>query len=137
MSGIVLTTVIGRVSEPKLVSNGKAIRMGVPIRIKDDKVFWHEVIVWDSCESFDFVKKYVKKGSSVIVSGVMKENSFTDKDGNTRVAYETRAHSVNFPPSNAKKEGGESGYSSPKVSEPVDEVLDSVMYEPNDEDVPF
>jgi single-strand DNA-binding protein len=44
----------------------------------------------------EFVEKYFRKGSMIIVQGSIQTRSYTDKDGNKRTAFEVLADQVFF-----------------------------------------
>ena len=46
----------------------------------------------------EFVGKWFKKGTPIIVTGRLETNSYTDKDGNKRVQYIVNAKSIEFVP---------------------------------------
>lgn len=55
----------------------------------------------------EFVEKYIKKGSKVVVTGRAENNNYEDKDGNMRYGFRWVIDQVEF--ADAKKETGE-GY---------------------------
>ena len=57
----------------------------------------------------EFVTKYMKKGSMVVVSGRLQIRSWTDKDGNKRRTAEVVADNVYFGDSRRDGEGGSFG----------------------------
>ena len=44
----------------------------------------------------EFIGKYFKKGSGIIVTGRLEMNNYTDKDGNKRTTYNVIANEVSF-----------------------------------------
>ena len=44
----------------------------------------------------EFVAKYFKKGSAIIVCGRLQSDSYTDKDGNKRTSYTVVANEISF-----------------------------------------
>ncbi len=50
----------------------------------------------------EFVSKWFKKGSGIIVVGRLQSDSYTDKDGNKRTKYDVVANEVSF--AGSKKE---------------------------------
>ena len=54
----------------------------------------------------EFVTKYMKKGSMVVVSGRLQIRSWTDNDGNKRRTAEVVADNVYFGESKRQSEGG-------------------------------
>ena len=63
-------------------------------------------------EKGEFVAKYFKKGSMVIVKGRMQSRDWTDKQGNKRKAWELQVEGVYFGGSKKDEEGSQqrSGY---------------------------
>ena len=51
-----------------------------------DKTDWHNIAAYN----YDYVKKYVKKGTLVYFSGSMSVDKYTNKDGENRVAYRAK-----------------------------------------------
>ena len=68
----------------------------------------------------EFVEKYLKKGSKVIVSGRIQSSSYTDKDGNKVFSVEVNVDKHEF--AESKRDGVES-----QVFTPVE----------SDEDIPY
>ena len=71
----------------------------------------------------DFIAKYFKKGSMILVDGLLQNNSYIDKDGQKRTVTQVLVENVNFFESQNQK-----------TANPRDE------YEPvgkEDEDLPF
>ena len=57
----------------------------------------------------EFVSKYFKKGSMIVVSGRLQSRKWTDKDGNKRTAWEVNADSCYFGSSKKDSEGNSTG----------------------------
>lgn len=55
---------------------------------------WLNVVSWD--KTAEFVCRYFRKGSLVVVDGRLQSRSYQDKDGNNRTAVEIVAQNVNF-----------------------------------------
>ena len=53
-----------------------------------------DVVVWD--KTAEFVSKYFKKGSMIIVNGRLQVRTWQDDDGNNRRVYEIVANNVYF-----------------------------------------
>lgn len=53
-----------------------------------DCVFWRQ--------GAEFVSKYFTKGKEIIVTGEMQSRKWTDKDGNTRIAWEIQNAHAEF-----------------------------------------
>lgn len=61
----------------------------------------------------EFVTKYMKKGSMVVVSGRLQIRAWTDKDGNKRRTAEVVAENVYFAESKRTAEGGAAAPAAP------------------------
>lgn len=58
------------------------------------KADWITVVAWR--KSAEFLTRYFKKGSTVIVEGRLQMRSYTDREGNKRSAAEVIADSIYF-----------------------------------------
>jgi single-strand DNA-binding protein len=55
---------------------------------------WHRIVVW--AKQAENCKKYLSKGSQVLVEGRLQNRQWEDKDGNKRYTTEVVADSVQF-----------------------------------------
>lgn len=55
---------------------------------------WIDIVAWRN--TAEFVCKYFKKGSMIVVHGAIQTRSYTDKEGNKRTAFEVVADNVFF-----------------------------------------
>jgi len=55
---------------------------------------WHNVIAWGNLA--DMVKAKIVKGYEVVVDGCLKQNRYTDKNGNEQCTYEVIADTILF-----------------------------------------
>jgi len=79
---------------------------------KEDVTYWWKVTIFG--DRFDKLLTYLKKGSTVIVTGELRPEIWTDKNGQPRLSLDIIADSINFGPSsrsNAGQEGGSNNYS--------------------------
>lgn len=53
---------------------------------------WHNIVVWG--KQAEFVEKYVKKGSTVLVEGKLTTRQWEDNGGNKRTTTEVKAESI-------------------------------------------
>ncbi len=53
---------------------------------------WHNITAWGN--NAEIAEKYLQKGAEIAVEGKLKNNSYTDKDGNKR--YTTEIHINEF-----------------------------------------
>lgn len=60
----------------------------------NDKVLYIDVDAWD--KQAEFVGKYVKKGSLLAISGKLKMDEWTDKEGKKQTKYVIVADRINF-----------------------------------------
>jgi single-strand DNA-binding protein len=77
-------------------------------------------------QTAEFVQKYFHKGQQVLIEGYLRNNNWTDKDGNKRYADEVHAEHVYFADSKRDKVD-DTGESYSAVS----------AYQDTDEDLPF
>lgn len=67
-----------------------------------------DCVAWNG--TAEFVDKYFKKGSMIVVSGRLQLRNWTDKDGNKRRTAEILASNVYFGESKKSQEGGNQSY---------------------------
>ena len=67
-----------------------------------------DCVAWNG--TAEFVEKYFKKGSMIVVSGRLQLRNWTDKDGNKRKSAEILASNVYFGESKKSQEGGNQSY---------------------------
>lgn len=61
---------------------------------RQDKVEWHNIVVWSKLA--ELCNQYLKKGKSVYVEGRITTRSWDDKDGNKRYKTEIVANQIQF-----------------------------------------
>ena len=61
---------------------------------KTNEVDYFEIVVWRT--TAEFVCRHFTKGMPILVSGMLQNRSWTDKDGNKRYATEIVADEVTF-----------------------------------------
>ncbi|MDB6081239.1 MAG: Single-stranded DNA-binding protein [Chlamydiia bacterium] len=77
---------------------------------KETTVWWRVTIFGDR---FDRLLPYIKKGSALIVSGMMNPlELYQDKEGATQISYEIIADSINFSPFGGKSDKTQEGQTS-------------------------
>jgi single-strand DNA-binding protein len=95
------------------------------------KVDFFTVVAWQA--KAEFVSRYFKKGSPILVGGRLENREWTDKQGNKRISTEIIAEEVTFCGSAEKSE--------PIVSVPpkMPSVYGGTQMDevPNDGDLPF
>jgi len=63
--------IVGRLGgDPEEIADGKGLKFSVAANVGKDVTDWYNVTVWDSRQK-DFIKKYFKKGSSALVTGLV------------------------------------------------------------------
>ena len=67
-----------------------------------------DCVAWNG--TAEFVEKYFKKGSMIVVQGRLQIRNWTDKDGNKRKSAEILASNVYFGESKKSQEGGNQSY---------------------------
>ena len=94
-------TLVGRIGQgPEPIGSGIRVRLATNDRVKnestgeweDKDTSWWTVKAWKSLAENS--KDVLRKGQEVIVVGNMREENWTDKDGNKRVSYEIIADSI-------------------------------------------
>ena len=59
-----------------------------------DQTDWFDVVAWE--KSAEFICKYFRKGSMILLEGRLQSRKYQDKNGNNRTAVEVVAGNVNF-----------------------------------------
>ncbi|MBO4415570.1 MAG: single-stranded DNA-binding protein [Lachnospiraceae bacterium] len=63
-----------------------------------------------NCTSFgkqaEFVERYLKKGTKIVISGSVQNDNYTDKDGNTRYSVQIICDEIEFAESKNSSGGG-------------------------------
>ena len=72
---------------------------------------WIDVVAWKG--TAEFVSKYFKKGSTVIVDGRLQIRDWTDRDGNKRKSAEIMAEHVYFGGAKRDEDGQQTSYAAP------------------------
>lgn len=110
-----------------------------------------DVVAWRS--TADFVCKYFRKGSAIVVQGSLQTRSYTDSQGNKRKAVEIVADNVHFGESKRDSAANAATYVPPAAAPAVPASQPEVVSAPapayssgdnedfenilNDEDLPF
>lgn len=81
----------------------------------------------------EFVQKYFTKGQQVLVEGYLRNNSYTDKDGNKRYSDDIHADKVYF--ADSKRESGQQTQQAPQQIEQGESGF--YQLNENDEDLLF
>ena len=99
----------------------------------ESKADFINCVVWRN--TAEFVSKYFKKGSSIVVVGTIQNRAWTDSNGNKRYATDVVVDEVYFV--DAKNEGGSAKNDGGAENTP--EFYDATQLEelPEDADIPF
>ncbi len=73
-----------------------------------------DVVAWRS--TADFVCKYFRKGSAIVVQGSLQTRSYTDSQGNKRKAVEIVADNVHFGESKRDSAANSAAYAAPSAA---------------------
>ena len=93
-------TIMGRMTrapEIRHTESGKSVAnftLAVDRDYNREETDFIDVVAWNG--TADFVSKYFRKGSMIIVSGRLQMRKYEAKDGTNRTAYEIVADSVYF-----------------------------------------
>ncbi len=101
MNTITIAGHLGADPEVRFTSTGKKVttlRVATHTRKGNaDDTIWWRVTIWG--DQFDKMLTYLKKGSSVIVTGdLQKPELFTDRDGKQQISMNITAFNIQFSP---------------------------------------
>lgn len=92
------------------------------------------VVAWRA--QAEFIAKYFKKGSLILVDGRLESREYVDKNGATQRVVEIIAENVSF--TGEAKQSNNDSQGSPKLEEPeMEENIDDFKDLDDDEDLPF
>lgn len=92
------------------------------------------VVAWRA--QAEFIAKYFKKGSLILVDGRLESREYVDKNGTTQRVVEIIAENVSF--TGEAKQSNNDSQGSPRAEEPeMDENIDDFKDLDDDEDLPF
>lgn len=92
---------VGSDPEVRALQGGAKVatfRLATSERYKDrdgnqhENTEWHNIVVWN--KPAEFVEKFVKKGSAVLVEGKLTTRQWTDQSGSKRTITEVKADSI-------------------------------------------
>ena len=75
---------------------------------KNNECDFITILAWR--QTAEFVSKYFKKGQPILVCGSLRTRSWTDKQGNKRIATEVEADEVSFVGNNNSSEDKNQAY---------------------------
>lgn len=101
MNKVILIGNVG--NEPEIKEKVAKISLATTEKTKNGNVTeWHKVVMFGESR-INFVKNYVKKGSSLIVEGRIQYEQY-EKDGKKHSSTNIICDNLQFCPTNAKKE---------------------------------
>ena len=119
--------------ELKQTQNGTTVtsfNIAVDRRFEKDKADFITIVAWR--QTAEFICKYFRKGSAILVCGELQTRSWQDQNGNKRTATEVVASEATFCESKRESEGnqnGSYGY--------VPQAYTQPNFGAKDEDLPF
>ena len=128
---VVLQGRLARDPELRQTQTGKAVcNFTIACGRGSDQTDWLDVVSWD--KTAEFICKYFRKGSMILLEGRLQSRKYQDKNGNNRTAIEVVAGSVNF--CGGKQENGAAVTTKADKSETVHDGFAPI---PDDGDLPF
>lgn len=109
------------VRDPEVRSAGAHTVCGFVVaenqRFNREKANFHECEAWN--KTGDFVEKYFRKGQEIVISGELRQDEYTAKDGTNRRAWKINVDCVDFCGKAGDNSGGQapSQGSAPKFEE--------------------
>ena len=85
----------------------------------------------------EFVEKYLRKGTKVVLDGELRNNNYTNKNGEKVYSREITANNIEF--AESKNAGTDTSGFAPAASTPAEDPGDGFMNIPDgiDEELPF
>ncbi len=144
-SKAIITGNVTRDPELRSTSNGSSVcsfSVAVNRVYRDANGENKEEVSFIDCSAWnklgEMIAQYVKKGSSVLVSGRLSQRSFEGKDGVKRSRTEIVVEDFNFVGGNSRDGGNSSSsYSAPAQESASSDVPDDIPEEIDLSDVPF
>lgn len=140
MASFNTTTIVGflgRDPELRALPSGQSVcnlSIATTEKIKDkDHTTWFRVTVWGRVA--ELCSQYLAKGSQVYVQGRLRQEEYTDRDGNKRYTLEVNAADVQFIGRKGEN-GGEERGSAPAQKVTKQEVAQAIQ-ESQDSEIPF
>lgn len=122
---------LARDPELRQTQAGKAVtNFAIACDRGKDQTDWFDVVAWE--KSAEFICKYFRKGSMILLEGRLQSRKYQDKNGNNRTAIEVVVGSVNF--CGGKQENGAAVTTKADKSETVQEGFEPIA---DDGDLPF
>lgn len=89
------------------------------------------IVAWR--QKAEFVAKWFKKGSLVVIEGAIQTRKYQDKDGNNKTSFEVVANRVHFGGGNVENKGN---YSSEK-NDSLNDLKNKIDAFADDSELPF
>ena len=122
---------MARDPELRQTQTGKAVcNFTIACGRGSDQTDWLDVVSWD--KTAEFICKYFRKGSMILLEGRLQSRKYQDKNGNQRTAVEVEAESVNFCGGKKESGGAPAAAKAEKAAEP-----EGFAPIPDDGDLPF
>lgn len=136
-------SIMGRLTrDPEVAKAGETLKarytvaVDRPKRSKDaeTKTDFIPVVAWG--KTAEFVEKYLKKGTLIIVNGFFETGSYKNKDGNTVYTYNVNAQEHEFVPGTGSKNSSSESSSAAPTQDSAPSEPD-FMDVPDEEELPF
>lgn len=136
MNSVVLSGRIATDLELKYTPKGTALltlRLAVKDPFKKNSegkptAYFFDVKIWD--KPAEFVANYLKKGDSLILSGELKQETWTAADGTNKSKVVVEARNVEQAGSSKPKEEGAPAPAAPKAARPAPPPVEEPDYDP-------
>lgn len=110
--------IVGRLGgDPEPVADGAGLRFSVATNVAKDVTDWYSVTVWSERQK-EFATKYFKKGSAIVVTGLV-----TIYKGDKGQYVNVEAVSLQFPGVGGKKQEEETTATTTQPSETKDDDI--------------
>ena len=99
---------------------------------EEKKTDFIDCVAWRS--TAEFISKYFKKGSMIVVQGRLQSRKWEDRDGNKRTSWEIQVNNAYF--GESKKETSSSNSAPEFTDEDAPQIADLGEFDPDNE-LPF
>lgn len=99
---------------------------------EEKKTDFIDCVAWRS--TAEFISKYFKKGSMIVVQGRLQSRKWEDRDGNKRTSWEIQVNNAYF--GESKKEASSSDTAPELTDEDAPQIADLGEFDPDNE-LPF
>lgn len=117
MNKVIVHGRLTRDPETKTAGNSTVCKFSVAEnqRFDREKVNFHDCEAWG--KTGEFVEKYFRKGQEIMISGELRQEEFTGKDGTNRRAWKINVDAVDFCGKAGDNAGGAAQSGAPKFEE--------------------